>query len=86
MLMYVDSEDEVCPLLRTVMEKGNITTYEWRTGTKPTSVVDTAFHQQNTQDEEETTNNENEEVRFSNNVPLVRHTYEKLTQIIHVYG
>ena len=86
MLMYVDSEDEVCPLLRTVMEKGNITTYEWRTGTKPTSVVDTAFHQRNTQDVEETTNNENEEVRFSNNVPLVRHTYEKLTQIIHLYG
>ena len=84
--MYVDSEDEVCPLLRTVMEKGNIITYEWRTGKKPTSVVDTAFHQQKTQDEEETTNNENEEVRFSNNVPLVRHTYEKLTQIIHLYG
>lgn len=30
---------EVCPMLQTLMEKGNVTTYEWRTGIAPQRVV-----------------------------------------------
>lgn len=41
-----DDKDSVCPLLRAVMEKGNITTYEWRTGRAPSSVVETASYSQ----------------------------------------
>lgn len=33
----------MCKTLATLIKKGNITTYEWRTGEAPTSVVNTAL-------------------------------------------
>lgn len=51
------SDGEVCRLLQMVIERGNITTYEWKTGTKPTSIVDTVLHQ-NIQDEQTTQQSE----------------------------
>ncbi|XP_067933498.1 CDK5 regulatory subunit-associated protein 3-like [Watersipora subatra] len=44
---YINPSDKqmpVCPLLKTVINKGNITTYEWRTGEAPTSVMDMTSH------------------------------------------
>ena len=41
-----DCTEELCPLLKTVITKGNITTYEWKTGQAPTSVIETLSNTQ----------------------------------------
>lgn len=60
-----DSSPEVCPLLRTVISKGNITTYEWRTGTAPNSIIDTALHSQALQDTDPVPDQAGDEVNNS---------------------
>lgn len=43
MTVYSSANDLLCPLLRLVSNKGNVTTYEWKMGTAPDSVIETAL-------------------------------------------
>lgn len=56
--MYEYRDSEVCPLLHMVIERGNITTYEWRTGRQPTSIIDTLVQTVTDDDQAEQTADE----------------------------